>query len=110
MFHHWSIFCFDFVEDIPVFEASQTEDEEWREFTLSGANPAYSSNDPRVQTSPSTRKNSFEKGCLVLNYKSNDNICNTLAIVFKILKGSVMSTGISSLYINISFLVAIFVS
>ncbi|XP_060603950.1 leucine-rich repeat serine/threonine-protein kinase 2-like [Ruditapes philippinarum] len=49
-------------QDIPVFEASQTEDEEWREFTLSGANPAYSSNDPRVQTSPTTRKKSFEKG------------------------------------------------
>ncbi|XP_053378034.1 leucine-rich repeat serine/threonine-protein kinase 2-like isoform X2 [Mercenaria mercenaria] len=49
--------------EIPVFDASQTDEEEWREFTLSGANVAYSSNDPRLQPSPTNpRKNSLEKG------------------------------------------------
>jgi len=39
-------------DDVPVFDASPTEVNEWKELTLSGANVAYNPNDPRRQASP----------------------------------------------------------
>lgn len=43
-----------------MFESSQTEVQEWKQMSLTGANLPYSQNDPRVTPTPQSRPFSLQ--------------------------------------------------